>query len=109
MVYEAGTGGIEVSGPGTASSDPTNTPGAALAGKTLTGVGLDGRERRLLARRLDVLERLAGGEVRHLGLGGLGHGDDLGAVGEAARVLAKHGHLRHHLRELAHHQVLVGC
>ena len=81
-------GGIEVSGPGTASSDPTNTPGTAPADKTFTGVDLDGRERRLLARRLDVLECLAGGEVRHLGLGGLEHGDDPGAVGEAALVLA---------------------
>ena len=47
--------------------------------------------------------------MRDLGRGGLGHGDDLGAVDEAARVLAKHGHLRHHLRELAHHQLLVRC
>ena len=73
------------------------------------GAGVRGEagEGRLLAGGLDVVERLAGGEVRDVGGGGLGHGDDLGAVGERADVVAEDGHLGHGLLEALHHELLV--
>ena len=108
-IYEGGTTGMDVSGPVKTISVRTLLLNVSMGRQGHTRISLDGGERRLLARRLDVLEALACGEMRDLRGRGLRYGDDLGAIGELARVLAKHCHLCHDLLELPDHQILVRC
>ena len=100
---------MDVSGPVKTISVSTLLRNTKLGCRGHTRISLDSGERRLLARRLNVLEAFACGEVRDLRGRGLRYGDDLGAIGELARVLAKHCHLRHDLLELPNHQILVRC
>ena len=75
-----------------------------------TGVGGEGREGSLSARLLDIVVRLASREVRAAAGGERrGLGDDLGAVGERANVVAEHSHLRHRGLEAVDHELLVVC
>ena len=58
---------------------------------------------------LNIVERLASGERRRREVDFGGHGDDLRAVDERARVLGYNREFGHHRLKLLHHGVVVGC